>query len=261
MKISNNARIFYALIHRDMKVFGSKFKDAFIDGMCLVGLQVILYGYLFPVMGMKSNLIAPLYTSTIILMLFTIGFSQALRMMFDIQFNRYIDFLIILPLPKPWLFATYIFSFMLETFLTTLPLITIGIMILGKQFPVGQIQWIPFFAFYIFSLLFSAVFFLTLALSFPYQWFMDNVWPRILSPLMCIGAIFFPWIGIYAFSPKIAYLALINPFTYIAEGIRTGLLNGDTYLPFIYCIPAVGFALLIMLIQLTRSIKNRLDPV
>lgn len=259
--LSDNARIFCALIHRDMKVFGSKFKDSFIDGMCLVGLQVIMYGYLFPEMGMKAHLIAPMYTSTIILMLFTIGFSQSLRMVFDIKFNRYVDYLITLPLPKRWLFSTYVFSFMLETFLTTLPLITIGIALLGKQFPVDQIQWVSFFAFYIFSLLFAAVFFLMLALSFPYQWYMDNIWPRLLSPLLCIGAIFFTWGGINNFSPRIAQLILINPFTYVAEGIRTGLLSGNEYLPFSWCVPAVSIALLVAIILLNRGIKNRLDPV
>src|SRR5271154_3305866 len=152
--LSDNARIFYALVQRDMKVFGSKFKDTLIDGMCLVGLQVTTYGFLLPQMGMKSSLIAPMYVSTIILMLFTIGFSQSLRMVFDLKFNRYIDYLITLPLPRHWLFGTYIFSFMLETFLTTLPLITVGIALLAQHFPLSEIQWVPFFAFYLFALLF-----------------------------------------------------------------------------------------------------------
>jgi len=210
---------------------------------------------------MKASLIAPMYTSTIILMLFTIGFSQSLRMVFDVKFNRYIDYLLTLPLPKRWLFGTYIFSFMLETFLTTLPLITFGILILGKQFPVEQIQWLSFFAFYIFSLFFASIFFLTLALSFSYQWYLDNIWPRLLSPLLCIGAIFFTWTGIYKFSPRIAYLTLINPFTYIAEGMRTGLLGGNEYLPFSWCIPAISLGLILVTILLNRGIKNRLDPV
>jgi ABC-type polysaccharide/polyol phosphate export permease len=259
--LSDNARIFCALIQRDMKVFGSKFKDAFIDGMCVVMLQVIMCGYLLPQMGMKPSLIAPLYISTFVLMLFTIGFSQSLRMVFDIKFNRYVDYLITLPLPKTWLFSTYIFSFMLETFLTTLPLITIGIFTLRQHFPLDQIQWLAFLAFYLLSLLFMSVFILALALSFSYQWYMDNIWPRILSPLLCIGAIFFTWHGINQFSPRMAQLTLFNPFTYIAEGIRTGLLGGSEYLPFTYCVPAVGLALVGAVLLLARGIKHRLDPV
>lgn len=261
MKLSENARIFCALIHRDMKVFGSKFKDAFIDGMCVVILQVIMCGYLLPQMGMKPHLTAPLYISTFVLMLFTIGFSQSLRMVFDIKFNRYVDYLLTLPLPKTWLFSTYVFSFMLETLLTTLPLITIGILILYKHFPFDKIQWLAFFAFYLLTLLFMAVFVLMLALSFSYQWYMDNIWPRILSPLLCIGAVFFTWHGINSFSPRIAQLTLLNPFTYIAEGIRMGLLGGPEYLPFSYCVPAVMVALAITILLLARGIKNRLDPV
>jgi ABC-type polysaccharide/polyol phosphate export permease len=210
---------------------------------------------------MKPHLIAPLYISTFVLMLFTIGFTQSLRMVFDIKFNRYIDYLLTLPLPKAWLFSTYVFSFMLETLLTTLPLITVGILTLHKHFPLDQIQWFAFFGFYLLALLFMSVFVLMLALSFSYQWYMDNIWPRILSPLLCIGAVFFTWNGINLFSPRVAQLTLLNPFTYVAEGIRRGLLGGSEYLPFSYCVPAVFLALAVAVLLLARGIKKRLDPV
>lgn len=261
MNLTEKMRIFCALIRRDMKVFGSKFKDAFIDGMCVVMLQVIMCGYLLPQMGMKPHLIAPLYISTFVLMLFTIGFTQSLRMVFDMKFNRYIDYLLTLPLPKSWLFSTYIFSFMLETFLTTLPLISVGIFMLRQHFPLDHIQWLSFLGFYLLALLFMSVFVLMLALSFSYQWYMDNIWPRILSPLLCIGAVFFTWHGINLFSPRVAQLTLLNPFTYIAEGIRRGLLGGAEYLPFTYCVPAVCLALIGAIFLLAYGIKKRLDPV
>ncbi len=259
--LSDNARIFCALIHRDMKVFGSKFKDAFIDGMVVVILQVIVSGYLLPQMGMKPSLIAPMYINTMMLMIFNIGFAQSLRMLFDIKFNRYIDYLITLPLPKRWLFATYIVSSILESICTTLPVITIGIALLKNYFPVSEIQWIPFFGFYIASLLFASIFFLMIAFAFPYYWYMDNIWPRLLSPLLCMSAIFFTWDGINRFSPRLAQLTLLNPFTYIAEGFRNGLLNSTIYLPYSWCVPALCIALIIVTILLSRYIKRNLDPV
>jgi ABC-type polysaccharide/polyol phosphate export permease len=100
-----------------------------------------------------------------------------------------------------------------------------------------------------------------LALSFSYQWYMDNIWPRILSPLLCLGAVFFTWHGINLFSPRIAQLTLLNPFTYVAEGIRQGLLGGTEYLPFTYCVPAVFLALVVVVGLLAYGIKKRLDPV
>ena len=65
MMLSENARIFCALIRRDMKVFRSKLITAFIDGIFVVGLQVIMSGYLLPQMGMDKKLIAPLYITTL----------------------------------------------------------------------------------------------------------------------------------------------------------------------------------------------------
>lgn len=259
--MSDNARIFCALVQRDMKVFRSKFKDAFIDGMVVVLLQVIISGYLLPQMGMKSSLIAPMYINTMMLMIFDIGFSQSLRTMFDIKFNRYIDYLITLPLPKRWLFSTYIVSSMLENFCTTLPVITVGVVLLKAYFPIANIQWVPLFAFYILSLLFTSIFFLMLAFAFSYDWFMNNIWPRLLSPLLCISATFVTWNGINQFSPYMAQVTLLNPFTYIAEGLRQGLLKSDIYLPYAWCIPAVSVALIIVSILFNYCIKRNLDPV
>ena len=194
-------------------------------------------------------------------MIFNIGFAQSLRMMFDIKFNRRIDYLMTLPLPKRWLFSTYVLSSLLETFCTTIPVATIGVLLLNQYFVLANIQWISLFAFYIFSLLFASVFFFMIAFAFPYQWYMDNIWPRLLSPLLCVGAVFFPWYGIHQFSPRIAHITLLNPFTYITEGLRTGFLSSDLYLPYTWCVPAICIALILALILLSYSIKRRLDPV
>lgn len=259
--ISDNLRIFLALISRDLKVLRKKFLDALIDGLVLVLLQVIMFGYLFPLMGMEPTLIPAIYVSTIILMIFTISFSQAMRLVFDIKFNHYINYLLTLPLSKPWLFGTYTASCMLETFLTTIPLITVGVLLLKQHFIFSKIQWISLLLFYLLSLLFVALFALTIAFSFSYQWFMDNIWPRVLSPLCCIGAIFFTWQSIYRFEPRIAYIMLLNPFTYIAEGIRTALAAPGVFLPFYVCVGALFCYIGIVSILLIRGIHRRLDPL
>ncbi len=258
---NTNLRIFLALLHRDLLVLKQKWRGMIIDSVVPLVAQVILFGKLFPLLGMPASFIAPLYLGSITGFSFFFGFSLGLRIVFDIQYTRFIDYHMSLPLPKRWLFAQYVTYFMIETAAVTLPLILLGIILLGKSFTIVVTSWPLFFVSYILMLLFFGTFFLALSFHYDFDWFRENLWPRRLTPLFTLSANFFVWKSIYAFSPWISYLFLLNPVTYLAEGLRATLIGGDAFISPSICIPMTCIFITLAVLLLCVGIHKRLDPV
>ncbi len=257
----HNARVFFALLRRDMKVFTSTLRGTLIDGMILVATQVTIFGYLFPLMGMHRTLIEPLFISIFIMHLFSIGYNFARTMIFDRQFSRFIDYHSTLPLPKHWLFAEYITKFVIEAFVITMPLFTLGILLLGPQFSLEHANWLAFISCYIVNLLFFGTLFLYFSFAYSFTWFTENLWARRLVPLLCLGCVFYTWKAIADFSPTLAALLLLSPTTYMPEGLRSALLNNNTYLPWTFCMPILLLCCMLNIWGIARSIRKHLDPV
>jgi len=133
--LSDNITIFLSLLVRDMKVLKKRIHNVVIDGFILVAITVLVFGSLLPLLGMPTILIAPAFLgNSLSFFLASLGYNYALRMAYDLKFDRFIDYFLILPLPKRWLFAYYLTSFMIEALIVSLPLVTLGIIVLGNNF-------------------------------------------------------------------------------------------------------------------------------
>jgi hypothetical protein len=258
---AQHLRIFFALLHRDLKMFKQTFRSRFIDSICVLIVEVLLFSNLLPYFGMPREFIAPLYLGAVVGFMFFLGFSQASLLVFDQQYDHFIDYHLTLPLPKRWLFAKYISFFMLESLTITLPLISLGIILLGTNFPMTNPNVWLFGFMYILMILFFTVFFTGTSFYYDADFFHDHIWPRRLSPLFNLSATFFTWKGIYLISPVIAYVLLANPITYLAEGLRATLLNQDDYLSIYLCFGVIAACMPPLFFLLAHGIKKRLDPV
>jgi len=258
----HNISIFFALITRDIKVLRLRLKDLIIDGLILVCVTVLIFGYLLPLLGMPTSLIAPVFLgNSLCFFLASLGYNFAMRMVYDLKFNRFIDYFLTLPLPKRWLFSYFVASFIIETSIVTLPLVTIGIVLLGKNFGPINGSFITFLAMYFLSLLFWALFFLGSSFTCDFHWFKNNMWARRIMPLFVFGSAFFTLKTITAIMPTFSKIMLCNPLTYITEGLRVALLGGTDYLPLTTCIIGIFVAILFMVVRLHYGIYKRLDPV
>ena len=254
-------RIFWMLLRRDLKVLKKRIGSMLIDGTILVITLVVIFGSLFPLLGMSQSLIAPIYLGNVVAFTLFFGYSYGLKIVFDLHYNRFIDYQLTLPLPKRWLFAKIISYFIIEALLTTIPLMTLGIMLLGKKFTLVLPNW-PLFALMYFSmLLFFSSFFVAISFWYNFFWFMENLWPRRLTLLFFLSTIFTPWHSIYHFSPTTAWVTLLNPLSYITEGLRATLLGSDLYLRPSICFPAIALFIVFNIWVLNLGIKKRLDPV
>ncbi len=252
---------YLALVRRDVRVIKKRLRGALIDAGAQLILSVIVYGGLLPTMGIPPILISPLFIGSIAMQLMFLGMGFGLRNIFDIQFTRFIDYRMTLPLPKRWLFASYITYFCMEAFIISAPLFAIGIALLGPKFQTTSTNWPLFLLIYILSLMLYGLLFLGMSLYYQFDWFMQNLWPRRLTFLIMLSPMLFVWYRVYTFAPHAAYAMLLSPFTYTAEGMRATLIGGPLYIPALYCtgmlVCWIGFFIWFVSI----GVKKRLDPV
>jgi len=261
MQFSTNARIFCVLISRNLFLFSRQLKSTLTDCIPPLFTQIITFGYLFPLIGMPSSMIAPIYLGSMLTLFLQLGYAMVMKTGFDLHYNRFIDYHITLPISKRWLFGSYIINHMLEVLLITLPLYTIGILVLHKQFDIAHINVYALTLMYLFILTFFSTFFLAISYTATVHWIMDNVWPRILVPLWWFSSALVTWKKIFAWSPSISYIMLFSPITYIAEGMRSALLGTDQFIGWHYCILILCGFIVLNVIALNYGIKRKLDPV
>ncbi len=261
MAFSQNARVFGALVRRNLYVFRSQLRGSLIDGCAILLLDVLIFGYLFPTMGMAREMIAPVFLGNIIFILFMASFSFSYQILFDVEFTRQIDYYRTLPLTKRWFFATYVVHFVLQSFIITMPLIGIGSFLLRNRFAAIQPNIPLFMICYLLGLVFFATLFMATSFLFPFAWYRINVWPRILSPLLCLSSDLFPWQKLYDFWPMVANLFLLNPITHIVESLRITFVGGPQGLSLLFCLPMIVASISIALLLLKMGIQKRLDPV
>ncbi|MFZ5954672.1 MAG: hypothetical protein ACOYT8_06275 [Candidatus Dependentiae bacterium] len=259
--MNNNVRVFFALLRRDIRFIGHTLLKDLIDAGILCLLQVLVFGRLLPLLGMSIANVGPLYLVNICQILFLLGFNLAFNLVFDLKFDRFIQYHFTLPISKRWLFAQYVCSFMLKCITISLPLVSLGLFLLRDIILLSHANWLQFGIMYTTSMIFFALLFLTLSFKYEYKWFLDNIWPRRLSPLFLLSASFFPWYKVKAFSNFFGYLFLLNPITYIIEGFRTTLLGGNYYLPFWLCLSVLVCSIAGLIVLLTNAVYKRLNPV
>jgi ABC-2 type transport system permease protein len=258
MKFKNNFFVFLALLKKDVKVLLSNFKTVLIDSIVHSSCFILLFGYFLPALGMSKEYSLPMFLGSVLLTSVSTSYSRTIGIKSNLEFSKFINYHLTLPFTKNWLIAEYVAAFTFDLFLATFPIIIFGITILK---PDAFVNFAWFMPIYLLSLLFFAILFMLIAFSTRWDWFINNVWERILNPLIQTGCVLYIWHNLFKFSPTLGNLVLLNPITYVAEGLRGSLLQSDIYISPAICISAILVLSIILFIFLIRSINKLLDPV
>jgi len=144
----NSFYIFRALIIRDIYVLRHNIVNKIIDACIRLPIEVLNFGYFFPLLGMPQQLIAPLYLGmgfTLFLLFTGYSFSTTIMRLITPGNPTILDYELTLPIPKTLIFGKYILSYMIEASIVNLPLISIGIWILRDNFSAIEGSWITFY--------------------------------------------------------------------------------------------------------------------
>jgi len=259
---TDNVYVFWALLRRDLTLLKKSLRTKFIDSLFILVPAVITFGHLFPLLGMPTAFIPSLFIGAgCVFIFFRLGYAFVMPIAYALPHGHIFNYQLTLPLPKRWLLAEYVTYFIIETALITAPLIIIGIVLLGPLFTIVETNWLLFMITYLLTLILFGLLFLSTCFVYEFTWFRDNLWPRRLGPLLNFSTALFTWSAVKKFSPFISKLLLLNPITYVTEGLRASLLGGHEHLPLILCIPALIFWILFFCWQLKRGLYKMLDPV
>ena len=186
--------------------------------------------------------------------------SQAVAFVADIKGIRHIDFLLTTPVPAWVVLTRFILNFFMGQLLITLfafPMVKLAV---GDLLPLDQTSWPLFIAIVIISNLVFATSSLLIS-TFVYWGNYYRIWMRIMFPMWFFGCFQFSWQTLYAKSPALAYLNLLNPFTYIMEGVRAALLGQAGYLPIWICLSGLTVLGCFMAFFAFRRLRTILDFV
>jgi len=251
----------HVIISKHLTVVRNNLVTTLVDCIPALIIQVTSFGYLLPLLGMSPSLIAPNYLGGMIAIILHIGYSQMIKTGFDLEQSRFIDYHLTLPLDNVWLFASYIISDILEMTLVFAPLLTVGIALLHNHFTIAAINWFLVASMWFLIATFFSTFFFALAYNVQVSWLIANGWPRTLSLMWWFGGALVPWQHAYNLHPWLAYGMLLNPFTYVSEGLRAAFLGNTHFIAWYWCATMLLLFRIANCCWLAHGVKKRLDPV
>ena len=253
--------VFKNLLKIDLKLFGEIFWDKVIDLFIWVTCTILIMGYVMPLLGLASDYgvfqLAGLVASA---GLFEV-FPSVMNLVSDFEGDRLISYELILPAPSLLIFIKIITNYALSAIILGLCVVPMGKLILWNQFDLTQINIIQFALMLIMSGIFYGVFTLWISSLCKSVSRVGNVWMRFIFPLWFLGGFQFSWNVLYKLAPKLANINLLNPMTYIMEGMRAALLGQTGYISVWFCIAALSVFIMIFSCIAIKRLKKRLDFV
>lgn len=267
MTCKNDWHIFFALIWRDYISFKQRVFSMLIDSSFIVLSQLFLMLFMFPRLGMPESLVPPLFLGTAtFFVLMSLGYRQFMFIAKDIEYGNGGELTHSLALPiRPTLVVTaLIIKFIIEAVIVTVPLLFCGILVLGDRLLLAlapNASFTLFFLMQLLMILFFGTFFLATILCNSFEWYLNNVWTRRLNGMFFLSAHLVTWYQVLGYSPVWAYLFLLNPATYLCEGLRSALLGSDQYIHPGICIAVTISIIFINCYRIKNGLIKKLDPV
>ena len=255
----NHIKTFINLLIRDAKVFKKYIIGRFIDACIWSAIILFVSQYIMPAFGINSNFGTFIMIGNIAAWgMLEVGTNISL-LISDLTGNQSTSYYLTLPIPQSWIFIRIGLSDAFKTFISTLPIIPIGKLILGKNISISTILYGKLIIIFILAHLFFGFFGLFLASITPSLEYITTVKLRILFPLWFIGCYQFTWCMLYKSYPSIAYINLLNPVVYIMEGMRNTVHSDYPLIPYYVCIIFIVIITAIFGYLGIHQFKKRLD--
>lgn len=238
----SSATAFAALMRRDLRALRRELPFFLLRTILQPLLFVIVFGALMPRMGLVSTRYGAALLPGVLAL--TLGLaavqSVALPLVQDFGWTREIEDRLLAPIPMALLVAQKIVSGALQAIVSAAVVLPIARLVMDpipglSPTNLGLVALVAVLGALTFS---AAGLVLGTAIS-PQQ--IGLLFSAIITPTIFFGCAYYPWRGLDAV-PVVKYLVLINPLTYVSEGMRAVLTPGMPHMP----LPAVLVALAVL---------------
>ena len=224
-------RVFRALLVRDVVVVRRELVYFLLRTAMQPIMFAVVFGYLLPKMGfVRGGYTAALLPGVLAVSLALAAVqSVALPMVTDFGFSREIEDRLLAPIPN-WLVALEkVVSGTLQALIAAIFVLPVARLIMGpipglSLTHVGQIALVTIFGAVAFSMMGLYLGCVVAAQQ------IGLLFGIVVAPMIMFGCAYYPWRGLDAV-PVVKYAVLVNPLTYIAEGLRGVLIPGLPHMP------------------------------
>ncbi|MBI2352617.1 hypothetical protein HYV11_00015 [Candidatus Dependentiae bacterium] len=247
------------LLLRDTRVFKKHIIARFIDACVWTSIVLFVSQYIMPQFGISSNFGAFIMIGNIAAWgMFEVGTNVSI-LISDLLGIQSISYYLTLPIPQSWIFIRIGLSDAFKSFISTLPMIPIGKIVLVDHVSCTHILYGKLIFSYFCAHLFFGFFGLFLASITPNLDYITTIKLRIIFPLWFLGCYQFTWHMLYKSYPKVAYLNLLNPVVYIMEGMRSTVISEYQLLPYSLCMVMIILFTIAFGYLGIKGFKKRLD--
>jgi len=233
-------RVFRALLARDVVVVRRELVFFLLRTVLQPLMFTVVFGYLLPKMGfVRAGYTAALLPGVLAVSLALAAVqSVALPMVTDFGFSREIEDRLLAPIPT-WLVALEkVVSGMLQALIAALFVLPIARLIMGpipglSAAHLGLVALVTVFGALAFSMMGLYLGCVVAAQQ------IGLLFGIVIAPMIMFGCAYYPWRGLDAV-PAIKYAVLINPLTYIAEGLRGVLIPALPHMPLLAVLGALA---------------------
>ncbi len=215
--------VFWALLRRDVRVARKELPFFLVRTMMQPVLFLTVFGFLLPKMGMVRGGYQTALLPGILAVSLALSAIQsvALPMVQDFGWTKEIEDRLLAPVATWVIAAEKIVAGMLQGIIAALFVLPIARLIMG---PIANLTFGHFGDVLMVTVLGAAAF------SSLGMWLGTGIAPQqiglmfsvIVAPMMFFGCAYYPWRGLDAV-PVMKYVVLINPLTYVSEGMRGAL--------------------------------------
>jgi hypothetical protein len=247
------------LLITDMILMRQKLIDTITNTLIWVSSTAAIATYVLPYLGITQA-----YGSmTLIASIVSCGvfecFGNTSMTISDLDGDKTISYQLTLPLPGWLLLVQKALYFAIHSALLTLFILPVGKLIMGNHLQLSAIDPFKFAVAFIALHLMCGFFCIIMIAYTPTMNHILNVWCRFLFPLWFFGGSQFNWQTLKQVSPALAYINLLNPFTYAFEAIKGASLGEGLFLNFWSCIGIMTLFSALFLYFGNRKMQNRLN--
>lgn len=251
------ARIFAALLVRDVTVARREIVSLLVRTALQPLLFVIIFGFIMPRMGIIKAGYTTLLLPGVLGLSLAISAMQSVTMpmVTDFGYTREIEDRLLAPIPTSLVAIEKVVNGILQGLVSALFLLPLARLIMG---PVPGLTFSRFPLLILMTILGGAAFSslgLWLGTAIPPQQ-IGVMFSVILALMIMFGCTYYPWAGLRAV-PAMQYGVLINPLVYISEGLRASLTPGVPHMPVLVSIAALLIVIALFLRLGLRSFRKK----
>ncbi len=252
--------VFFKLLKRDLTVFFNNSLDNYINTLCWVLLSIVVYQFIMPKMGFTISGDF-LLVSCIISKTFFGVMDNVTSFVADLDGNKTITYDMTLPISHTLLFVKIALSNAIYTLLLSVLVLPVGKLLLWNYLHFPHFNFFKFCIILIVSALFAGCFSLYLICITKSIMQIEDIWNSIIHPLFCLGGFNFTFKVMFAASPFMGYINLLNPLMYMFEGMRAATLDPALSIPFWVCVTVLLLSSAPMGYMSIHLLKKRLDAI